>query len=178
MNALTLLVVLLVSVIGLVSAVPEYHGQATNMYLVERELSNSTSLDKRGVRGTWYSGNDLKNAACYARNNLPAYNASPKSHICALASFLDGDLTNMGSGFGMCYKCVKVTNLHNHKSIIVRTVDKCAGCKQMSGIDLTPTAFDAIASDGLNEGVLNVKWSPVSCHSVKYINQWPRLPKY
>jgi hypothetical protein len=64
-----------------------------------------------------YSGNDLKNAACYDRNGLPPYSATIHSMIGAMAMH----------NFESCYKCMKITNKQNHKSVVVKIVDKCAG---------------------------------------------------
>ena len=64
-----------------------------------------------------YSGNDLKNAACYDRNGLPPYSATIHSLIGAMAM----------KKFEECYKCMKITNKANKKSVVVKIVDKCAG---------------------------------------------------
>ncbi|KAI9272008.1 RlpA-like double-psi beta-barrel-protein domain-containing protein-containing protein [Sporodiniella umbellata] len=113
--------------------------------------STVTDLSKRGGRGTWYSGADLKNAACYDRIGLPKYSATIHSMIGAMAM----------KKFENCYKCMKVTNTSNKKSVIVKIVDKCAGCKVGKAIDLTPGAFTKLAD--LNVGVLNISWKSISC---------------
>ncbi|KAJ2956719.1 hypothetical protein NQZ79_g7478 [Umbelopsis isabellina] len=137
-----------------VQAVEEVHGVATVM---GAEYTNSTStLDKR-YRGTWYSGNDLKNAACYDRNGLPPYSASIHSLIGAMAMHK----------FESCYKCMKITNKKNHKSVVVKIVDKCAG----KAIDLTPGAFAKIGN--LNDGVLDITWKAVRCSKSKYYPSKP-----
>lgn len=41
-------------------------------------------FQKRDQRGTWYSGEDLKNAACYGRNGLSPYSATIHSMIGAM----------------------------------------------------------------------------------------------
>ncbi|KAI7871638.1 RlpA-like double-psi beta-barrel-protein domain-containing protein-containing protein [Spinellus fusiger] len=140
----------------------ERRGLATMM-----SFDNSTdiSLAKRGGRGTWYSGTDLKNAACYDRNGLPPYSASIHSMIGAMAM----------NNFEQCYKCMKVTNNQNKKSIVVRIVDLCAGCTVEKGIDLTPGAFQKLAPGGnLNIGVLDISWKPVKCGNS---SAWPSKPK-
>ncbi|KAL9549979.1 hypothetical protein MBANPS3_004947 [Mucor bainieri] len=118
-------------------------------------FDNSTTtdlLEKRGGRGTWYSGSDLKNAACYDRNGLPAYSATIHSMIGAMAM----------KKFENCYKCMKITNNKNKKkSVVVKIVDKCAGCKVGKAIDLTPAAFQKLAT--LNDGVVDISWKTVSC---------------
>ncbi|CEP15895.1 hypothetical protein [Parasitella parasitica] len=113
------------------------------------------SLEKRsGGRGTWYSGSDLKNAACYDRNGLPAYSATIHSMIGAMAM----------KKFENCYKCMKITNNKNKKkTVVVKIVDKCAGCKVGKAIDLTPAAFQKLGN--LDTGVLDISWKTVSCPS-------------
>ncbi|GAA5807581.1 hypothetical protein MFLAVUS_000946 [Mucor flavus] len=117
------------------------------------DFNNSTeSLEKRGGRGTWYSGNDLKNAACYGRNGLPGYSASVNSMIGAMAM----------KKFENCYRCMKITNNKNKKkSVVVKIVDKCAGCIVNKAIDLTPAAFKKLAT--LNDGIVDISWKVVSC---------------
>ncbi|KAF7732539.1 hypothetical protein EC973_003286 [Apophysomyces ossiformis] len=123
-------------------------------------LGNTTEvgLEKRG-RGTWYSGSDLKNAACYDRNGLPPYHATVHSMIGAMAM----------NKFENCYKCMKITNNKQRKlSVVVKIVDKCAGCKVGKAIDLTPAAFKKIAPKGdLDLGVLDISWKPVRCQKSK-----------
>jgi rare lipoprotein A (peptidoglycan hydrolase) len=65
--------------------------------------------------------------------------------------------------FENCYKCMKITNNSNKKSIVVKIVDKCAGCVVGKAIDLTPGAFQKLAK--LDVGVLNISWKAVSCPS-------------
>ncbi|KAL0083369.1 hypothetical protein F4703DRAFT_1861765 [Phycomyces blakesleeanus] len=141
----------------------EQTGFATMM-----SFSNATDvgLEKRGGRGTWYSGNDLKNAACYDRNGLAPYSATIHSMIGAMAM----------RKFENCYKCMKITNNKNKKlTVTVRIVDKCAGCKVGKAIDLTPAAFKKLAPKGdLNIGVLDISWKAVKCGSPK---NWPSKPK-
>ncbi|KAG1050778.1 hypothetical protein G6F43_006971 [Rhizopus delemar] len=115
--------------------------------------STTTDLSKRGGRGTWYSGADLKNAACYDRIGLPKYSATIHSMIGAMAM----------KKFENCYKCMKITNSSNKKSIVVKIVDKCAGCVVGKAIDLTPGAFQKLAK--LDVGVLNISWKAVTCPS-------------
>ncbi|KAG1443392.1 hypothetical protein G6F56_010685 [Rhizopus delemar] len=145
--SLSLFVVL--SLIQLVSAT-EIRGRGVATIM---QFGNGTQSDlgKRGGRGTWYSGNDLKNAACYDRKGLPKYSATIHSMIGAMAM----------RKFENCYKCMKITNNSNKKHIVVKIVDKCAGCKVGKAIDLTPGAFLKLAS--LDVGVLNISWKTVSC---------------
>ncbi|KAI8377798.1 RlpA-like double-psi beta-barrel-protein domain-containing protein-containing protein [Radiomyces spectabilis] len=140
----------------------EERGLATLMM-----FNNGTSpFEKRGGRGTWYTGEDLKNAACYDRNGLPPYSASIHSMIGAMAM----------KKFENCYKCMKITNnKHKNLSVVVKIVDKCAGCKVGKAIDLTPAAFKKIAPRGdLDIGVLDISWKVVKCSNSKY---YPSKPK-
>ncbi|KAI8380125.1 RlpA-like double-psi beta-barrel-protein domain-containing protein-containing protein [Blakeslea trispora] len=116
--------------------------------------ATSTDLEKRGNRGTWYSGSDLKNAACYDRIGLPAYSATVYSMIGAMAM----------KKFENCYKCMKITNnKHKTRTVVVKIVDKCAGCKVNKAIDLTPYAFKKL--EKLDAGVIDISWKAVKCPS-------------
>lgn len=63
--------------------------------------------------------------------------------------------------FENCYKCMKITNQKNKKTVIVKIVDKCAGCIVNKAIDLTPAAFQKLAN--LNDGVIDIAWKAVTC---------------
>ncbi|SAM02133.1 hypothetical protein [Absidia glauca] len=128
-------------------------------------FDNSLFL-KREQRGTWYSGEDLKNAACYGRNGLAPYSATIHSMIGAMAM----------DEFEDCYKCMKITNNKNTDlSVVVRIVDKCAGCIKGEAIDLTPAAFKLLAPNGdLNLGVLDISWKQVKCPQS---DSFPSKPK-
>lgn len=66
--------------------------------------------------------------------------------------------------FENCYKCMKITNNKNKKkSVVVKIVDKCAGCVVNKAIDLTPAAFDKLAD--LDVGVIDISWKAVRCPS-------------
>ncbi|KAI9309520.1 RlpA-like double-psi beta-barrel-protein domain-containing protein-containing protein [Cunninghamella echinulata] len=128
------------------------------------KFENESELIKRGGRGTWYTGSDLKNAACYGRKGLPTYSATVHSMIGAMAM----------REFENCYKCMKITNNQNKsRSVVVRIVDKCAGCKVGKAIDLTPAAFKKLGS--LDLGVLDISWKPVKCTGSKL---YPSKPKF
>ncbi|KAG1447389.1 hypothetical protein G6F56_009278 [Rhizopus delemar] len=117
-------------------------------------FNNGTDLAKRSGRGTWYSGSDLKNAACYDRNGLPSYSATIYSMIGAMAM----------KKFEYCYKCMKITNTKNKKkTVTVKIVDKCAGCTVGKAIDLTPAAFKKLAD--LDVGVVTISWKSITCPS-------------
>jgi rare lipoprotein A (peptidoglycan hydrolase) len=58
---------------------------------------------------------------------------------------------------------MKITNNSNKKTIVVKIVDKCAGCIVGKAIDLTPGAFQKLAN--LNTGVLDISWKVVTCPS-------------
>lgn len=65
--------------------------------------------------------------------------------------------------FESCYKCMKITNSSNKKSVLVKIVDKCDGCRVGKAIDLTPGAFSKIAD--LDTGVIDISWKAVPCPS-------------
>jgi rare lipoprotein A (peptidoglycan hydrolase) len=66
--------------------------------------------------------------------------------------------------FENCYKCMKIYNNKNKKKYVtVKIVDKCAGCVVGKAIDLTPAAFQKLAT--LNQGVVDISWKVVSCPS-------------
>lgn len=66
--------------------------------------------------------------------------------------------------FEYCYKCMKITNNKNKKKhVIVKIVDKCAGCVVGKAIDLTPAAFKKLAD--LDAGVVNISWKSIKCPS-------------
>ncbi|CAO3629682.1 unnamed protein product [Cunninghamella blakesleeana] len=140
--------------------------EETNSGVASLMKFDSGVFEKRGGRGTWYSGNDLKNAACYGRNGLSPYSATIHSMIGAMAM----------RKFENCYKCMKITNNKNKKlSVVVKIVDKCAGCKVGKAIDLTPAAFKKVAPGGdLDLGVLDISWKPVKCSNSKL---YPSKPK-
>ncbi|KAI7865969.1 hypothetical protein BDF14DRAFT_1743975 [Spinellus fusiger] len=121
------------------------------------DFTNGTdyALEKRGNRGTWYTGADLRNAACYGRNGLRPFHADNYDMIGAMAM----------DDFEQCFKCMKITNKRKpHLSVTVKIVDKCAACTVGKAIDLTPTAFQKISPNGnLDIGVLDISWTPVRC---------------
>lgn len=71
--------------------------------------------------------------------------------------------------FEECYKCMQITNNKDKKlSVVIKIVDKCAGCKVGQAIDLTPAAFKKVAPGGdLDLGVLDISWKPVKCPKSK-----------
>lgn len=56
---------------------------------------------------------------------------------------------------------MKITNNSNKKNVIVKIVDKCAGCAVGKAIDLTPGAFQKLAD--LDTGVVDISWKAISC---------------
>ncbi|KAI7879165.1 hypothetical protein K492DRAFT_131702, partial [Lichtheimia hyalospora FSU 10163] len=100
-----------------------------------------------------YTGEDLKNAACYGRDGLDPFHAKNTDMIGAMAM---KDLEE-------CYKCVQISNKKNkHLSVIVRIVDKCAACDMETHIDLTPAAFKYVAPKGdLDLGVVDIVYKPL-----------------
>ncbi|KAI8335509.1 hypothetical protein BC941DRAFT_453876 [Chlamydoabsidia padenii] len=118
----------------------------------ENQGDENQALTKRN-RGTWYSGNDLRNAACYGRKGLPTFSARVSDMIGAMAM----------NDFEYCYKCMRITNSENKRSIAVKIVDKCAACKVGTAIDLTPGAFTRLDPRGLADGVINITWKVIPC---------------
>ncbi|KAI8975937.1 hypothetical protein BDB01DRAFT_804741 [Pilobolus umbonatus] len=121
---------------------------------VARMMEFNQTLDKR-ERGTWYNGEDLRNAACYDRNGLQPFHATPYDMIGAMAMHQ----------FEHCFKCMQITNNQSpHLKVIVRIVDKCAGCRIGRAIDLTPAAFQIISPGrNLRNGVLDISFKAVPC---------------
>ncbi|KAI7903463.1 uncharacterized protein BX663DRAFT_506587 [Cokeromyces recurvatus] len=127
-------------------------GLATVMTFDNSTMDSSNVLDKRGGRGTWYSGTGLKHAACYGRKGLPEFSAKPHNMIGAMAMH----------HFEECYKCMKITNnRRKSRTVIVKIIDKCAGCKVGKAIDLSPAAFRKLAD--LEQGVVDISWKVVRC---------------
>ncbi|KAI8644231.1 hypothetical protein BD408DRAFT_430648 [Parasitella parasitica] len=127
---------------------------------------NTGILEKRykrpEFRGTWYDGEDLRNAACYERNGLPQFHAKDSYMIGAMKMHK----------FENCYKCMKITNKKNKKSIVVKIVDHCAGCIVGKDIDLTKTAFRKLESN-LDVGELDLSWKVTDCPSDIYPQMGP-----
>ncbi|KAI9283307.1 hypothetical protein BY458DRAFT_428291 [Sporodiniella umbellata] len=115
-------------------------------------MNETELLDKRD-RGTWYTGQGLKNAACYGRNGRKPLSPSVNDMIGAMAM---NDLEK-------CYKCMEITNIQNKVQVVVKIVDKCAACKINRAVDLTPKAFSLLSKGSLDIGVLNISFKPVSC---------------
>ncbi|KAI8334945.1 hypothetical protein BC941DRAFT_453945 [Chlamydoabsidia padenii] len=162
-SILSILLALAITLLAVVVKAEEENSGIATMMKFE---SSDITLNKRAQRGTWYSGADLKNAACYDRNGLPPYSATIHSMIGAMAM----------RKFENCYKCMKITNNKNKKlTVVVKIVDKCAGCKVGKAIDLTPAAFKKLAPGGnLDLGVLDISWKPVRCAKSKLYPSKPR----
>ncbi|CAG8797801.1 10520_t:CDS:1, partial [Racocetra fulgida] len=88
---------------------------------------------------------------CYGRNGLQPYNAKSDDYIAAIL---------MTGNLDMCYQCIEVKNNKSGKTICVKIIDICAGCKP-GCIDLTPGAFAALGE--LDQGVLDISWRTVQC---------------
>ncbi|KAG1450097.1 hypothetical protein G6F56_008446 [Rhizopus delemar] len=117
-------------------------------------MMNATQLLNKRDRGTWYTGEGLRNAACYGRNGMAPFNPSASDMIGAMA------MRNLEQ----CYKCMQITNNRNTRlRIIVKIVDKCEACKIGGAVDLTPRAFKMLSRDGLNIGVLDISFKAVRC---------------
>jgi len=137
-------------------------GQAT---LMDHTLGGLTERGNIPAEITYYEGADLKNSACYGRNGLTVYNARPSDFIGAMWM----------NRFEMCYQCLEIKNgRSNVKTIIVKVIDKCAGCPPHGkNVDLTKGAFSKLASP--NDGRVNIMWRPLSnCPSR---GAWPKYEK-
>ncbi|RHZ46768.1 hypothetical protein Glove_606g87 [Diversispora epigaea] len=132
--------------------------------MIDSKTSNSRrSLLSRGgdikAEITFYTGKDLKNAACYGRNNLPVYNAKDSDFIAAMYM----------NNFEHCYECVKICRGSGSRCVTVKVIDKCGGCPSGSqNIDLTKKAFQRLAT--LNEGRVDIRWRHVKCPKK---GRWP-----
>ncbi|KAI8993498.1 RlpA-like double-psi beta-barrel-protein domain-containing protein-containing protein [Pilobolus umbonatus] len=117
------------------------------------ENTTANGLKKR-ARATWYDGSELDDAACYGTNGLPDYTPTDYDMVAAMPM----------KKREHCYKCMKVTNKENKKSVIVKVVDVCgSGCPMNNSIDLTLSAFEKLAHRDV--GVLDVTYTEVKCPS-------------
>ncbi|KAL1924381.1 uncharacterized protein VTP21DRAFT_7416 [Calcarisporiella thermophila] len=112
-------------------------------------------------RTTWYTGQDLKNAACYGRNGRKALDMHDQDMIAAFK----GD-------FALCFKCIEIKGGKgtNKKKIVVKLVDKCAGCYKNEDIDLTKAAFKRLAP--LDTGVIEITWRALT--KCPKNGRWPK----
>jgi len=138
-------------------------GQAT---LMDNDLTGLAKRDnKYNAQVTWYDGQDLNNAACYGSSGVQVYNAKPTDFIGAMW------MRNLE----MCYQCLEIKNgKAKVESIIVKIVDKCAGCPpDGKNVDLTQTAFQKLAS--LDDGRIEIVWRPLpNCPKT---GAWPTFEK-
>ncbi|KAH9855167.1 RlpA-like double-psi beta-barrel-protein domain-containing protein-containing protein [Lenzites betulinus] len=58
------------------------------------------------------------------------------------------------SGGAACGRQIVVT--HSGKSVTARVYDQCVFCSSSGDIDLSPSAFEALAS--LDQGIIDVTW--------------------
>jgi expansin (peptidoglycan-binding protein) len=94
----------------------------------------------------------LSDAACFGRGKLKSFTPKSSDMVGAMAM----------SGLEQCYKCMKITNLANKKSVTVEIVDVCgSGCRKNKDIDLTTGAFQKLGN--LNTGVLSISFTAVTC---------------
>jgi len=129
---------------------------------------NNTDVDaaltkRTNAQITFYGGEDLKHSACYGRSGLANYNARPTDMIAAMYM----------RGLEMCYKCLEIRNGKvSTKSIIVKVIDKCAGCPRgAQNVDLTLGAFKKIARP--IDGRVAIQWRGLpSCPKT---GSWPTL---
>lgn len=126
--------------------------QATLMDYSERDLAERDLAERDfGAQITFYEGQDLKNSACYGRNGLRIYDAKPTDAIAAMWM----------KDFEMCYQCIEIKNgKKSVKSIIVKVIDKCAGCPpHKKNVDLTRSAFSQLAA--VSVGRVEIIWRPL-----------------
>ncbi|KAF9363030.1 hypothetical protein BGX34_005038 [Mortierella sp. NVP85] len=122
--------------------------------------------DRSGV-STWFNGHQLKSVACYGDLMGNSHvNAADGWHIGAvhMAAYKGGEKS-------VCFECAKVTV--GHRSIIVRIIDDCAGCKP-NQIDLTASAFKVLAP--LSKGVIKTSYRFIRCPSSGSLLKWPKSP--
>ncbi|CAG8438945.1 18945_t:CDS:2 [Rhizophagus irregularis] len=109
---------------------------------------------------TFYSGDSLKNSACYGNNGLRNYDANENDMIAAMHM----------NELELCFDCIEIRNPANNKNIIVKVIDKCAGCPpDGNNVDLTPFAFKQLADIIL--GRVNIEWRPLNKCPDK--GRWP-----
>ncbi|CAB4421813.1 unnamed protein product [Rhizophagus irregularis] len=109
---------------------------------------------------TFYSGDSLKNSACYGNNGLRNYDANENDMIAAMHM----------NELELCFECIEIRNPANNKNIIVKVIDKCAGCPpDGNNVDLTPFAFKQLAD--INLGRVNIEWRPLDKCPDK--GRWP-----
>jgi hypothetical protein len=109
---------------------------------------------------TFYDGESLKNSACYGNFGVRSYNANENDMIAAMHM----------NEFEMCYKCLEIRNPANDNKIIVKVIDKCAGCPPgANNVDLTPLAFGKLADHNL--GRVDIEWRPLDKCPDK--GRWP-----
>ncbi|GBC03701.1 hypothetical protein RclHR1_05270010 [Rhizophagus clarus] len=109
---------------------------------------------------TFYDGQSLKNSACYGINGIRSYDANENDMIAAMHM----------NELELCYECIEIRNPENNNSIIVKVIDKCAGCPpNANNVDLTPGAFQQMADP--NAGRVNVEWRPLDKCPDK--GRWP-----
>ncbi|KAF9918557.1 hypothetical protein BX616_007857 [Lobosporangium transversale] len=116
---------------------------------------------------TWFNGHDLKGAACYGT-------LLGNSHVDAKDGWYIGAVRMkhyVGGYRAACFECARITS--GRRSIIVRIIDDCAGCKP-NQIDLTASAFKALAP--LSRGVIHTKYEFIRCPSRGNL-KWPKSPK-
>jgi hypothetical protein len=87
---------------------------------------------------------------------LPWVSVSLKSTYLKLT--LGKDSQRYADG-GLCGKQVEIVNLANGKSVKVTIADSCPTCHNDVSIDLSVSAFEALAD--LSVGELNMKWQYV-----------------
>ncbi|KAF3765614.1 expansin-related [Cryphonectria parasitica EP155] len=87
---------------------------------------------------------------------------SDSDSICALSTTLYDEFTNGGdpNNNSLCGKKIQIT-MSGGATAEVTVADRCAACS-MWDLDLTPTVFDSLVSDGESVGRTTASWQFVS----------------
>ncbi|TKY86783.1 hypothetical protein EX895_004423 [Sporisorium graminicola] len=120
-----------------------HKSQTSSRKLFTIGASDKDQLWRKAVQITWYASHDLQNPQC--GNGGGSWQPENSSHIGAVVK-------NWDNG-PQCGEFVKLCNKKaNDHCVIVRVIDKCAGCGQ-DHVDLTKSAFKKLSPSGsLTEG--------------------------
>ncbi|KAF7297245.1 DPBB-1 domain-containing protein [Mycena indigotica] len=142
-----------------------YYGQGLGACGDVYDDNSFTAAVSQDMFDTWpgASGAQNRNPICgpfvpgrQALNNAGLMVTAIKSSIAGHALIGgDGLINCVGSADVQCHIPMTATVTHGSKSIQVKIVDRCVGCK-VGDIDLTPAAFAALADPAL--GRTSVKW--------------------
>jgi hypothetical protein len=126
---------------------------AVSMLMFDNWPGASAEQNRNPICGPFVPGRKALNSAGVMANAV----SSSVSGYAEIGG--DGLINCLGSGTGtstaQCHVPMTATVTHGGKSIQVKIVDRCVGCA-VGDIDLTPTAFAALADVGL--GRTSVTW--------------------